>query len=233
MPEHPIRLDGLPDIPVTRHARSRGIRLKHSQTSGQFRISAAPHVSRAEIRAFVEAHKNWIQRRASRPVQRTPFEAGRSIPILDRAHVITPDPAVRRPYHHDGRLWLPANADVPARTLSYLKQLAYDHLSMLSRQHYDRLRPPIAYKRMAIRDQKSRWGSCSRSGTLSYNWRIIMAPWYVVDGLAAHEVAHFKHMDHSPAFWATCRWLCADTDQAEAWLKAHGTKLMRYGPPQT
>jgi len=64
---------------------------------------------------------------------------------------------------------------------------------------------------------------------LSFSWRLIMAPPYVLRYLAAHEVAHFKEMNHSPRFWKLTRELSPDTDRAEAWLKTHGRGLHRYG----
>jgi predicted metal-dependent hydrolase len=82
---------------------------------------------------------------------------------------------------------------------------------------------------ITIRDQRSRWGSCSASGGLNFSWRLIMAPPHVLDYLAAHEVAHLVHMNHSDEFWALTRSLSGDTDKAEAWLKAHGASLHRYG----
>ena len=80
-----------------------------------------------------------------------------------------------------------------------------------------------------MRDTTSRWGSCSSSAALNFSWRLILAPPYVLDYLAAHEVAHIVHMNHSPLFWALTRRLFPDTDRAEAWLKAHGSGLHRFG----
>jgi predicted metal-dependent hydrolase len=87
----------------------------------------------------------------------------------------------------------------------------------------------VAAKRITVRDTTSRWGSCSASQTLNFSWRLIMAPPYVLDYLAAHEVAHLIHLNHSPRFWALARKLSPDTDRAETWLKAHGVDLHRYG----
>ena len=80
-----------------------------------------------------------------------------------------------------------------------------------------------------MRDTVSRWGSCSATGALNFSWRLILAPPFVLDYLAAHEVAHLSHLNHSPKFWALARKLSPDTDRAEAWLKAHGASLHRFG----
>ena len=82
---------------------------------------------------------------------------------------------------------------------------------------------------LALRDTASRWGSCSSTGALNFSWRLIFAPPYVLDYLAAHEVAHIVHMNHSPLFWKLARRLHPGTDRAEVWLKLHGANLHRFG----
>ena len=86
-----------------------------------------------------------------------------------------------------------------------------------------------APRRISLRDTSSRWGSCSSTGALNFSWRLILAPPDVLDYLAAHEVAHIVHMNHSPMFWKLARRLYPDTDRAEAWLRAHGADLHRFG----
>jgi predicted metal-dependent hydrolase len=74
-----------------------------------------------------------------------------------------------------------------------------------------------------------RRGSCSNTGVLSFSWRLILAPSFALDYLAAHEVAHLKELNHSPRFWRLVGRLDADFERAKAWLDAHGTDLHRYG----
>ena len=82
---------------------------------------------------------------------------------------------------------------------------------------------------VTLRDTTSRWGSCTAQGALNFSWRLIMAPPFVLDYLAAHEVAHLVHHDHSARFWTLTRRLAPETDRAEAWLRAQGASLHRYG----
>jgi predicted metal-dependent hydrolase len=88
----------------------------------------------------------------------------------------------------------------------------------------------VTPKRITLRDTTSRWGSCSTTGSLNFSWRVVMAPPFVLDYLAAHEVSHLVYMNHSPAFWRTVGKLTAQVDRGEAWLKAHGAELLRFGP---
>ena len=83
----------------------------------------------------------------------------------------------------------------------------------------------VSIKHISLRDTSSRWGSCSSSGTLSFCWRIALAPDFVIHYLIAHEVSHLKHMDHSPAFWRTVASLTPDTVRAKSWLKHHAQEL--------
>jgi predicted metal-dependent hydrolase len=83
-----------------------------------------------------------------------------------------------------------------------------------------------------VRDQTSRWGSCSSTGVLSFSWRLILTPPFVLDYLAAHEVAHLVEMNHSRRFWRLLARACPATQRAKAWLQVHGSDLHRYGEPQ-
>lgn len=82
------------------------------------------------------------------------------------------------------------------------------------------------YNRITIRDQKTRWGSCSARGTLSFNWRLMLAPPAILDYVVVHELCHLTHMDHSPAFWQAVEEVCPDYRTARKWLKDHGQELV-------
>jgi predicted metal-dependent hydrolase len=87
----------------------------------------------------------------------------------------------------------------------------------------------VKVKRLSIRDQSSRWGSCTSAGSLSFSWRLVLAPPYVLDYLAAHEVAHLVEMNHSARFWRVVARECAHVERAKTWLDTHGNDLHRYG----
>jgi predicted metal-dependent hydrolase len=83
--------------------------------------------------------------------------------------------------------------------------------------------------RITVRDTASRWGSCSSARTLSFSWRLILAPDFVLDYVVAHEVAHLREMNHSPRFWAHVKALVGDERPHRAWLRAEGAKLHAFG----
>ncbi|MDE6882701.1 MAG: M48 family metallopeptidase [Lachnospiraceae bacterium] len=82
------------------------------------------------------------------------------------------------------------------------------------------------YKRITIRDQKTRWGSCSAKGTLSFNWRLMLAPPAILDYVVVHELCHLTHMNHSAAFWQAVESVYPDYRSARQWLKEHGQELI-------
>jgi predicted metal-dependent hydrolase len=87
----------------------------------------------------------------------------------------------------------------------------------------------VTPRRLTVKDTRSRWGSCAASRNLAFSWRLVMAPEFVQDYVAAHEVAHLRHMNHGPRFWALVDSLTAHRPAAMAWLRTEGPRLLRIG----
>ena len=83
----------------------------------------------------------------------------------------------------------------------------------------------VTYQRISMRNQKTRWGSCSTKGTLSFNWRLMLAPPAILDYVVVHELCHLTHMNHSPAFWQAVGQVCPDYKECHKWLREHGQEL--------
>lgn len=218
---------------------ARRLTLRVSHASGNVVLTMPDRVAFADAKAFAERHAAWIGARLKRLPDPVPFEHGAIVPLRGIDHRIVHTPERR------GTVWtedrpLTSAGDLPAticvsgdrahlarRLSDYLKRLAKEDLDAAVRHHCKSLRIPA--RSVTVRDTTSRWGSCSASGSLNFSWRLILAPAFVLDYLAAHEVAHLVHMNHSTKFWTLTKKLCADTDRAEAWLNANGPKLYRYG----
>lgn len=114
----------------------------------------------------------------------------------------------------------------PRRLTNWLIDQAAEDLS--ARVHYHACNLGLKPRRITIRDQTSRWGSCSSRGALSFSWRLILAPSDVLDYVAAHEVAHLQEMNHSDRFWALVRATMPTMDRHRNWLRVHGAELHRY-----
>lgn len=83
----------------------------------------------------------------------------------------------------------------------------------------------FVFSSVAVRNQKTRWGSCSRKGTLSFNWRLVLLPLFVMDYLILHELAHLREMNHSARFWSVVDSMCPEYREAERWLRKHGRSI--------
>lgn len=92
---------------------------------------------------------------------------------------------------------------------------------------YYAARMGVTYQRIVIRDQKTRWGSCSSRGNLNFNWRLVLAPVPVLDYVVIHELAHRREMNHSPRFWSIVAEMMPDYQTHRKWLRDHGDSLMR------
>ncbi|MGF1454705.1 MAG: M48 family metallopeptidase [Alphaproteobacteria bacterium] len=181
---------------------------------------------------FVTRQEGWIAARLAESPKGTPFVPGASVPLRGRMLTITSTPALHsrsiRPDMATGRLLVGGSGqEVTNRVAQWLKGLARFDLADRVKDHAQTLN--VRPLRLTVRDTRTRWGSCSSEGALSFSWRLIMAPPEVLDYVAAHEVAHLVHHDHSPAFWAVVRDLHGDPGGASAWLKREGAALHRYG----
>ena len=96
--------------------------------------------------------------------------------------------------------------------------------------HTEAPRLGVAYRRIAIRDTRTRWGSCSPRGTLSFSWRLALAPRAILDYVVVHELCHLVHLDHSPRYWSLLGRARPTYREEEAWLDAHGWELLAYRP---
>jgi hypothetical protein len=215
---------------VRRERRSRRITLSLDPTEGgTFRLSLPARVPLSEGLAFAEEKRRWILQQLDGLPPRIPFAPGETVPVLGQPHVIVHDPAARRGVWRDaGVIRVSGFAEhVPRRVRDFLKREARATLTERAHDKAGRLDRPIA--RISLRDTRSRWGSCSSDGGLSFSWRLILAPEEVLDYVVAHEVAHLMHHDHGAKFWALVTDLTPSVDAPRRWLRAHGPELHRYG----
>jgi len=116
-------------------------------------------------------------------------------------------------------------AQLRAAVLAQLRHLAERELPPLVRETAQRL--DVRITRVSIRNQRTRWGSCSRHGTISLNWRLVQIPQSVRDYLIAHELAHVREMNHSHRFWKVVECFDPGWRESERWLRRHGRDVMR------
>ena len=222
-------------IRLRRHRRARRYTLAHpSDRPRSDPDHAAARHARRSASEFAQLHGGWIAARLGRLPKAAPFQPGTVVPLRGVPHRIVHRAGER------GTVWTetrdsgekilcvaggvehhrPPRARFPqARGAQDLQKAAQAYAQALG----------VRVKRVSIRDQSSRWGSCTSAGSLSFSWRLILAPPFVLDYLAAHEVAHLVEMNHSARFWRVVAQVCPSVERAKTWLDTYGNDLHRYG----
>lgn len=217
------------DAPITvrRRRTAKRVTLSVSRATGAIGMTLPARFRLDDAMRFVERHRDWLEERIEATPPPVPYRFGMMLPYRGREYTV--EPGERRRVEV-GRGVIRAGCDeemLPGMLDRWLKREARKALTERSDAHAKALR--VSYSRLSIRDAKSRWGSCSTNGTLSYSWRVILAPPGALDYLAAHEVAHLREMNHSPKFWALVERLIPDLDDWRDWFREEGAELHRYG----
>lgn len=219
-------------VAVRRNARARHYRLAVG-AAGQAVLTVPPGGRHGEAQRFLDAHAGWLAARLARAAAAVRFEPGALVPVRGEPHRLfaTGRPRGRveaRMAGGEPTLFVPGAAEhFPRRLTDWLRAECQTDLDARVAFHAGRLGVRPAAVR--LRSQTGRWGSCSSSGRLNFNWRLIHAPGFVLDYVAAHEVAHLVEMNHSRAFWDTVERTLPDMAHGRDWLKANGQALMAIG----
>lgn len=218
-------LKGNPPIAVTlrRSARARRLTLRVGQADGRVTLTLPHRLPEREALAFLASREGWLRARVDEVGAPQLVAPGTMLPLEGREVPVRRGEG-RRTRLDDGGLWLP-EGPAAARIEAFVKLAARDRLAAAADRHAAALGHP--YRRLTLRDTRSRWGSCTAAGDLMFNWRLVMAPPEVLDYVAAHEVAHLAEMNHGPAFWKVVAQLFPAHAGARAWLRAEGARLHR------
>jgi predicted metal-dependent hydrolase len=176
--------------------------------------------------AAVSELRPWIERRLSELERARAAVSARAgtVPYLDDVLRVVAEPGRVRVHRRGEALLVPAGPDRLAAMERWYRRAAYAEVS----SRLDRACAQVGaeYDRLSIRGQRTRWASCSRSGTMSFNWRLLLAPAAVLDYVVWHEVCHLEVMDHSPRFWALLGQRCPGYREQVSWLRRHGATLI-------
>ncbi len=224
-----VSLPGAPEVELLLRpsARARRLSLRVSRLDGRVTLSVPTGTPRREALKFAQERADWVRGHlADLPTDLRP-QIGTPLPFLGQTLTLQPGPG--RTIKQDGNtLRLPpaAREDPGPRLMAFLKHQARTHLVQASHHYAAQIGKNIG--KITLRDTRSRWGSCSSDGNLMFSWRLIMAPPEVLHYVAAHEVAHLVHMDHSRAFWAQVEQIFPNYRPPRQWLRDHGATLHRY-----
>jgi predicted metal-dependent hydrolase len=210
-----------------RRARRYVLRLR---PDGAARVTIPRGGSATEARRFAERNKEWLERQLQRMAARPsrPKEWWIGTEILFRGESVKLEAGVNG---ESGMIRFGSEVVKATNPAADLRPTIERHLWRLAANEL----PPkvleyaalhqLPVRRITVRNQRSRWGSCSRRGTISLNWRLIQTPAFVRDYLVVHEIMHLKEMNHSSRFWREVERACPDYEAAEQWLKRHSSLL--------
>lgn len=222
-------------VEVRRHPGARRLTLRISRTRRAVIVTIPVQCDLDEAGTFLNRHIDWVRERLDNLPAPVPFRTGTPMPLRGEPHriVFTGDMSsrlvttAREPLQRPEILVPGARQLAPRRLREWLFNEARRDLDGRVAFHAKTLK--VRAKKITVRDQCSRWGSCSSTGALSFSWRLILAPPHVLDYVAAHEVAHLAEMNHGPRFWALVEKTVPDYQVAKQWLHIYGLDLHRFG----
>jgi predicted metal-dependent hydrolase len=214
---------------VRRHPGARRITLR--VLNDELVVTAPPYVSDRDLREAVAARAGWVAEalarcRASRPA---PLVAGDRIPVLGGWVTLVASPR-RRARRTATGLEIPDGAALGSTVEQWYRSAARTHFAARVAVWAPRI--GVTPTGIAIRDQRTRWGSASARGRISFNWRLMMADPAVAEYVTVHELVHLRHMDHSLAFWACVADHWPDYRVQRDWLRVHGARLQTGPHPE-
>jgi len=220
-------------IQIKHNNRAKRYTLRMPQVGDTPVLTIPKHGTHDEALDFALRHTGWLAARlAERPVL-TSLMPDILVPVRGVEHRLVSSGKAR------GVVRVVEGPSVPElvvagdtrhferRVIDWLKEQARADLTAACQYHANNL--GLHYRSISIRDQRTRWGSCSTNARLNFSWRLILAPREVLDYVAAHEVAHLQEMNHQPQFWNLVKKTCPGMEVHRAWLKKHGSTLHSFG----
>jgi len=210
---------------VRRNGQAKRLILRIDHATGEIKLTLPSRVGMRAAQRFVDKQKSWIIKERAALDLAEALTHGDAIGYLgDRHQLVFSGKAPRKVLRENNQIIVGGPADMAVKRLeNWLRREAKKHLAERSAIHAETL--GVKFSRVSIGDMKSRWGSCSSKGTLRFSWRLLMAPYHVMDYVAAHEVAHLREMNHSDRFWAEVTKCVPDHKPLRRWLKTEGQAL--------
>jgi len=199
----------LVEIPVRRSRRAKKLRIVVDELRN-VEIVVPTRTTNDEIDALLFEHRAWLERELARPP--APFHLG-----LQRDDVV----------------WIGGFALACPRVPSvetWYREQAREEITRVVTHESQRLQ--IGYYSLTIRDQRTRWGSCSQNGALSFNWRLVLAPPAILSYVVVHELCHRVRHDHSAVFWQMVALARPTFEGERSWLADHAAELLAYRVPE-
>ena len=223
-------------IPVTvrRNSRARRLRLRLEPAAGGVVLVVPPGGTAIQAEHFARNEAGWIAAQLKTLSPRIAFEDGLVLPVAGEEVQILAVPGNQSravaTRSASGKVILGVSGgrdQLPQNVVGWLRARAREEITHRVEDYAARLGRTV--RKLSIRDTRTRWGSCTADGRLSFCWRLILAPEFVLSYVCAHEVSHLVEMNHSPAFWGVVETLVGDWRGASGWLRDNGPMLHRFG----
>ncbi|HXT78041.1 MAG TPA: M48 family metallopeptidase [Acetobacteraceae bacterium] len=212
-----------------RSKRARRVSLRIDPCDGSVVVTLPPRAGRNAGLALLMSHADWVADRLAALPDAITFSDGAMVPIGGTLHRIR-----HVPQEHGGA-WLSNDELLVTGATEFLRRRVLDFLRAEARRRLGALviakcaTIDVIPRRITMKDTSSRWGSCAPDRSLGFSWRLVMAPEFVQDYVAAHEVAHLRHMNHGIKFWELVDELSPHVQAAIPWLRTEGARLLRAG----
>ena len=219
------------DIKVKRYRASRSIKLRVNE-DGKVTVTAPPFISERQINKFVEENSGWLAEKLSHVRQKQQHLTAKreNLPFRGKNYRFRLAISPQKPRVILGKDVITVQA--PAEDDNIVRQTLEKWYKKQAKDYFETRVPLLAdlvnhdIRRITIRSQRTRWGSCSSRQTISLNWRLILCSDWVSDYVIYHELAHLKHMNHSQAFWSLVANYFPRYKEAERWLKQNHNLLL-------
>jgi predicted metal-dependent hydrolase len=227
-----LKIEGQPvDVTVRLNPRARRLIVKVDPSTGEVTVVAPSQRALERALDFARGEEAWIARRLAEVPKVVALSPGSRVPYRGREHVIREGRDGPAPvWVEDGDIIRVAGRSehMPRRLLDFFKREARRELEARTREFAKVV--GVSPRKISVRDTASRWGSCSVTRSISFSWRLILAPSFVLDYVVAHEIAHMREMNHGPRFWKLVHEMVDDVKRPQNWLCKNGVSLHRYAP---
>ena len=217
----------LADLPyrVRRSDRARRVRVT-VDARGVVEVVLPRRAPQSAAPAAIAELAPWIERRRAEAsaVRETIAARGATVPYLGSDLALRPEPGRSRAHRAGDTLLVPADERAGVAVERWYRRAAHREIALRLDAAVQALQ--TSYTTLSIRNQRTRWGSCSTSGAMSFNWRLLMAPEPVLDYVVWHEACHLRVMDHSTDFWTLVAEHCPDYEDHRRWLRRLGATLV-------
>ena len=229
LPESLTLPSGIARVEWRRSSRARRVSLRINLAEGVVVVTLPLRVTHKAGMALLMSHVDWVADRLAALPDAVQFTDGAMVPIHGLPH------RIRHAADAHGGAWIGGNELYVTGAPEFLSRRVRDFLRQEARRRLTALTLAKASligmipRRVTMKDTSSRWGSCAPDTSIALSWRLVMAPHFVQDYVASHEVAHLRHMNHGRQFWALVDELTPHKHTAIAWLRVEGARLLRIG----